>query len=76
MYDCTVDKLVLSNHLYEMHPLLSEVFQTLWDVKNLGEAIHNYILLTGSNKVRPKLTLVAARPIARRGSRGFERTPL
>lgn len=46
MYDCTVDKLVLSNHLYEMHPLLSEVFQTLWNVKNLGETIQNYILLT------------------------------
>ena len=39
VYDCTVDKLVLSDHLHQMHPLLPEVFETLRNVKNLGETI-------------------------------------
>lgn len=35
MHYCTVDKLVLSNHLYQMHSLLAELLQTLWNIYNL-----------------------------------------
>ena len=37
MYYSTIDKLVLSNHLYQMHSLLAEFLQTLWNINNLRE---------------------------------------
>ena len=37
MYYSTIDKLVLSDHLYQMHSLLAEFLQTLWNINNLIE---------------------------------------
>ena len=37
MYYSTIDKLVLSNHLYQMHSLLAEFLQTLRNINNLRE---------------------------------------
>lgn len=37
LYDCSVDKLVLSHHLNQVHSLLSEVLQAPWDVNSLRE---------------------------------------